>query len=392
MYWDVAAHRASPSIVGRATGEIAAVMLLATLAQLSFPSLFQRFLPRAGRQSRSLIVTGYAVSGVVAAGLATLYVMAGWAHRFVGNSTLWQALFVVVAVGYTLFALQDSVLMSLRVSGWVAVENNLFGVAKLALLVPLAVVAAGQGIILSWAIPLVGAIVVVNTYIFGRRLPHVIRSTETPEDVPSLRQSMSLAIPQFVTSILGTLSLSSLSLVVLSTLGSAANAVYFVVAQVAYAPSIFVWSVTRLLVVESAHDPAEQRHHAKQALGATGAIVVVALAVGIPFAHPLMALFGRAYAQQGTALLRMLLLSIPGTAAVAFYAAFAWIDGRIWRLLARQGAVVVVLIAYVLLFLRSQGIDAVGYGYLVATGVEFALCGPSVVRRCSAVLRPRSTP
>ena len=391
IYWDLAAHRTSESSVGRAAGEIAAVTLLSSFAQLSYGSIFQRYLPRGGSQSRRFTLNGYIVCSSLALVLSLAYSALGFTHRFFEPSLRWTLLFVATTIVYTIFALEDAVLISLRVSRWVAVENNLFGLAKFLLLFPLAALALGQGIVFSWTLPLIATVLVVNWYIFARRLPEQMRTQTSTEALPSFRRMLSLSIPQYVTSILTMVTTSVATLIVIARLGAVANSHYFLVAQVAAAPALFLWSITRLLVVEAGHNPLALRRHVRQAVSAEVAVIVASIAFGVPLAHSILRLFGPAYADQGTTLLRLLLLALPGTAIAALYAAFAWIDGRLWYLMVREGVVMVVFLSIVLTFIGSRGINAVGYASLATAAAEFLVFLPIVVRRIRALPRPDGT-
>jgi hypothetical protein len=98
LYWDVAAHLASPTVRGRAAAEIAAVTLLSTLAQLSFGSVFQRFLPRARVRSHNLVITGYVTQVGTAFVVAIAYVALSFSHRFFATSINRSVLFVATIV------------------------------------------------------------------------------------------------------------------------------------------------------------------------------------------------------------------------------------------------------------------------------------------------------
>ena len=387
VYWDDAAHLASPKSVGRAAGEIAAITLLSTLAQLSFGPVFQRFLPRAGERSATLVKTGYSMSVITALLVGAGYIALGFTHRFFASSPSADALFLDTIVFYTVFALQDAVLISLRVARWVAVENILFGVAKLALLFPLATYLLGQGIVISWTIPLVVTIGAVNWYIFGSRLKTHVRTSTHSEALPSLRRMLTLSIPQFAGTVLSIFSTSVVSLIVIAKLGDVANAHYFLVAQVAIAPTLFIWSISRLLIVEISHDPLKQRRHIFQSTTAMSVVTIVSIVVGVVFAHQILSLFGAAYANEGTTLLRLLLLSLPGTVAVATYAALAWVDGRVWFLMVREGMSMLVYLVLVLVLIRHHGINSVGYAALSTSVVEFLIFVPLCVTRVRSVAK-----
>jgi O-antigen/teichoic acid export membrane protein len=196
---------------------------------------------------------------------------------------------------------------------------------------------------------------------------------------------LSLSIPQFAGTILSIFSTSVVTLIVIAKLGAVPNAHYYLAAQVAAAPTLFIWSISRLLIVEVSHEPDEQRRHVLQSSVAMGAVLVVAMRIGITFAHPILSIFGSAYASQGATLLRLLLLALPGTAVASTYAALAWIDGKVWSLMIREVGTILVYLAMVLHLINHHGINSVGYAALVASGVELVLFLPVSVRRIRAM-------
>jgi O-antigen/teichoic acid export membrane protein len=196
---------------------------------------------------------------------------------------------------------------------------------------------------------------------------------------------LSLSIPQFAGTILSIFSTSVVTLIVIAKLGAVANAHYYLAAQVAAAPTLFIWSISRLLVVEVSHEPSEQRRHLLQSAVAMGVVLVVGMGVGITFAHPILSIFGSAYASQGTTLLRLLLLALPGTVVASTYAALAWIDGRVWFLMIREAGSILVYLAIVLYLINHDGINSVGYAALVTSGVELVLFLPVTVQRIRAM-------
>jgi hypothetical protein len=87
------------------------MMLLATLAQLSFGSSFERFLPVAGTQTRLFVQRAYVMCVTIALVITVAYEALGLSHSFLPASFGWRALFVAAVVMWTIFALQDSVLI-----------------------------------------------------------------------------------------------------------------------------------------------------------------------------------------------------------------------------------------------------------------------------------------
>ena len=59
VFWGVAAHLVSVENLGRASAELSAMSLLASLASLSIGSTFIRFLPVSGDRTRQLVARSY---------------------------------------------------------------------------------------------------------------------------------------------------------------------------------------------------------------------------------------------------------------------------------------------------------------------------------------------
>jgi O-antigen/teichoic acid export membrane protein len=198
-FWGVAAHLVPPSAIGRTSAEIAAMVLLANLAQLSFGSIFERFLPVAGKQTRSFVTRAYVMCVTFALVAAVIYVSTGNANRFLPSSIAWHATFVAAVVMWTLFILQDSALIGLRATKWVPVENILFAVAKLALLPVFIAASKSQGVFLAWSAPVALVIVGVTWYLFGTRIPDHEATVVTAESLPTTRELIVLAGAQYAT-------------------------------------------------------------------------------------------------------------------------------------------------------------------------------------------------
>ena len=67
--------------------------------------------------------------------------------------------FALAVAGWGVFTLQDSVLTALRGVFWVPVENALFGMIKIALLVALAGALPSLGIFISWNLAVIAALI-----------------------------------------------------------------------------------------------------------------------------------------------------------------------------------------------------------------------------------------
>ncbi len=82
MFWATAAHLVILKNVGKASAEIAATTLLANLAQLSFTTIFDRFLPIAGNRTHRFVTRAYAMCIAVAFIISTIYIRGRIGGRF----------------------------------------------------------------------------------------------------------------------------------------------------------------------------------------------------------------------------------------------------------------------------------------------------------------------
>ena len=111
------------------------------------------------------------------------------------------------------------------------------------------------------------------------------------------------------------------------------------------------------------------------------AVVVPSVIVGVAFAPQILQVFGTSYSHHGTTLLRMLLLSLPGSSVTIFYSAFVWLDKRVWWMTARNTASSAIQLAVILLLIRRHGIDAIGYAALVNSSITLILFLPITIKR-----------
>lgn len=381
VFWGVAAHAASAATIGRTSAEIAAMVLLATLSQLSFGSTFERFLPITGNQTRIYVKRAYAICCSIALIISILYVTLGIGHRFLPSSFAWRALFVASVVMWTVFALQDSVLVGLRDARWVPVENILYSLVKLALIPIFMIVSASQGVLLAWVSPVVVMIIVVNWYLFRKRIPEHEKLSQSTEELPSIRELISLTGARYATLLVTVLSGSIVSLIVIDRLGAVASARYFLPSQIASGAAVALWSIERAFVVEASSEPHALHRHARVALRAGLLVLATTVVLGVIFAPQILEIFGHTYVTHCTTLLRMMLLSIPGSAITAFYSSFAWLDRRVWKLTVREFVSAAVYFILIFVFIGHFGILSIGIASVIDSALQGVLFLPLLVKR-----------
>ena len=381
-FWALAARWLPTEAVGVGAALMSTVTLLANFATLGMRNGLLRFLPGAGSGTLRLILTCYAFCAA-AAMLAAGIFLAGqpmWADKlgFLRESPLAVLAFVLGTAVWVIFVLQDQVLIGLRRTGWVPIQNGVSSVLKIAAL-PLLASTVAWAVFAATVLPAVLAVLFVAALVlrFARQAAALDPRTAAEARVP-LARLVRFAAPDHLASLLWFATTDVLTLIVLHVAGAEASAYWFMANTVGYALYLVTSNVGSALIAESAHDPDHATAHARRALLHSAQLVVPAALVGILLAPLVLHLMGPHYAENSTGALRLILASaIPqlfvgigiSTARVrgdmrtvlgvyAFTAAFTWGGSWValgWWGLTGIGVVILVNQCLVALFLLCSG-------------------------------------
>ena len=145
-------------------------------------------------------------------------------------------------------------------------ENTTFGVVKIALLIGFVALAPSSGIFLSWTVPLIAIVLVVNAAIFGRFLPRYEREY-TGEPEPFDRKIVGRFVgADYVASVAGTTTTSLMPIIVLAMLGASAAAYVFYAWTVSYTLYLISRNVGMALTTEGSSDPENLGRYTRAAL------------------------------------------------------------------------------------------------------------------------------
>jgi O-antigen/teichoic acid export membrane protein len=370
VYWTLAARLCGTAEVGVSAAAISAMVFLSYLAQFNLAGALTRFVPTAGRTTSRLVIGAYGVAAL-ASGVAGIVFVMGvgvWApdvRPVVGNLLL-AVWFVLATMAWSLFALQDSVLTGLRRTMWVPVENVIYALAKIALLVAFAKSAADIGVFASWTIPAAFAIIPVNVLIFGRFIgAHVAkRSDAHPEGTP--RQIVRYLSGDYLGSLCVSAATGLLPLLILSVVGASGSAYFYMAWTIALSLQLISVNSALSLTVEGATSQDDVAHSLRRIAWLLVRILVpLVLAVAV-FAPLILQLFGRAYADEASTLLRLFAIGVLPHAINSVFLGLARIRRQVRWLFAVQGAEAGLFILLSLLLLRPMGITGVGVAFLVA--------------------------
>jgi O-antigen/teichoic acid export membrane protein len=373
-YWVLAARRYPADEVGRGSATIATMTLLSTVALLNVPGTLTRYVPRAGRQTSRLVASAYLLSGAIAgvAGAVFLLGVGLWApgFGFLRSSLPMAAWFCAATVAWCIFSLQDCVLTGLRRAVWVPVENAAFGAAKVGLLLALATVAPGAGIFASWTIPMVAAIVPVNLLIFRVLLPRHGRA-DGPGDAGPIRyrEVGAFLAGDSAGTMANFAATAFLPVLVVSRFGPEVNAYFYVAWTTSVALNLLAINMGMSLTVEGSRDGSGLGAHLRVAVQRLARLLVPVVAGGVVLAPWVLAMFGPAYAEAGTTLLRLMLLAAVPKAVMELYLGVVRAQGRSRPITVVQGAQAALFLVLVFALLGPAGITGIGWAYLVSNVV-----------------------
>lgn len=385
VYWAVATRIYGPASIGRSYAAVSAMTLLASVGGLNLGNVLVRFLPNSGARARRLVTTMYLAAALGAAACAFGFVMlvpelsSGLAFL---HSPLIGAGFVVGAAAYAIFVLQDGALTGLSRPGWVVWENALFAVLKIFLVAVLAVTAVrSQGILVSWIVALVAAVLVTNGFLY-RRLAALARASdpgaEQPGSVaiqpgsaatrpsPVATPTAGYIIADYIGQLLWISANSLPPILVLDRLGAVDSAYFSVSWSITNALYMFGINMGLAFVVESAHqrtvDPARLRHMFRHTIAVLGPCIAVAF-VGAPL---ILGIYGSGYAQGGTGLLRILVLSALPNVVLVMAVSVARARMRMKVVAVVYLVQFVMLIALTVVLLPVMGVTGAGVAWFAS--------------------------
>ncbi len=377
LFWLLAARLYETATVGLNSALLSAMTLLGTIAQLNLGNALLRFIPVAGRHTRTLVALSYIVAIATAAAAGAVFALGAswWAPELAaafGRSEL-LVFFVVSTPIWTMFVMQDYVLPAIKRAAVVPVENLVFSVLKLLFLAGAAVLGIWSGIAVSWLAATVVTVVAVSVWLM-RVLPRpakeagpAARAASPPavtvRDVASFVRADYAGVVFLLAAVFG------LPLVVLARLGAEAAAVYGVVWQIAYAFYLVVNGMGQSLVAHAAAEPEKLEAARRAMVGKALLLLVPTVLLCAALAHPVLSLFGAHYADEGSLLLVLLALSaIPNVVNWSMvWAARVRRDGRI--LFGLPAAITIAVITGSWLLMPTMGVIGTGVAWLAAQSV-----------------------
>jgi O-antigen/teichoic acid export membrane protein len=264
----------------------------------------------------------------------------------------------------------------------VPVENTAYGVLKLALLVAVAGLLPATGIFLSWVAPLVLVIPVINVLIFRRYLregPGRVGEGDVGSRVRP-REVIRFASVDYVGAILSQVTGTLLPLLVLSTLGAAANGRFYVAWTITIGLMLVATNFATSLLVEGASAPERLAELTKGVLARCALVVTLGAAVLFVAARPILSLYGSGYAAHAASLLGLLALGVLPRSLVIITFSLDRLAGKVGRATLTNLVLTVLVLGGSWVSLPKIGIMGVALAWCVGNLIIAIVRLPTIVR------------
>lgn len=386
-YWLLAAHTYPSQEVGFATGTMSTFTLVGYVFSLGVAPLFVRVLPRQSRASdwNAFVSAGFVVTASAAgtAGLLTAVLLPPWVPNFGKLHHPGMAVaFVTGCVATAVAVAADGMFVSMRRSDRQFARNLAFAAAKLPLLVAPVLLwphIGGGAIIWTWDAALwasVGLAVVLL-----RRLRPDFRFSPGRGLRPFLRNGR-LMLAYQLSWLGGWLPVFAFPILVVAEAGLRSNAYFYFTWSIGGVFFMVSTSVSAALFAEGTNRPDVHRQ-ARLAIKVTSAVLAPMALVTLFFAHDILLLFGREYADHGQNLLRICAFGALPDAVTNAYVAVRQAQRRLRPAVTLNFAMAGLALVGAALLLPRWGIDAVGWSWTGAQTVGALWVTVGVLRRRS---------
>jgi O-antigen/teichoic acid export membrane protein len=370
VYWLLATRYYSADVVGVNSAAIAALLFLSAVSGLYLDGALVRFIPRAARATGRMVVYAYLAGASMSAIVSAAFLLGIdiWspALGFLAGSGWPIVGFLLASVTSCVFVLEDAVMTGLRGAVWVPLENTIYALAKIALLLVFAKFLPEYGIVASWVLPVVVLIVPVNYFIFRHLIPRHRRTTEDIAQPVEPRQVATYVAGNYLGYLCMSAYLRLLPVLVIQQTDSRTSAYFYLPWVIASSLQLVSINMNQSLVVEGSLDQGRVAILGRRALVQVMRLllpIVALLVVGAPY---ILRIFGSAYAREGADLLRLLALAVIPNTLSSLYFGVSRVRQRLGRVVLGQGAIAALTLGLSYVLVRNYGIVGVGIAVLAS--------------------------
>jgi O-antigen/teichoic acid export membrane protein len=392
VFWGIAARLYEVEVVGLSAALTSLLLFVSGVTQLNLRVVLIRLVPESGGGTARLVGRAYLIA-LATAGAASLvvYGLAIWLGSpwtaLDGISTLGGLAFLALATAaLSLFNLQDGVIAGLRRTVWVPVENGIYAAAKIGLLLVLAAAMPALGIVVSWVVPAIVAVGVVTWILFRRWIPaHASAGSHRTIEMER-RTVLGFIAADSVGALFALASTTLVPVLVVAVAGPEQGAYFAMAWSVVIALNLFPVNMAASMTVEMVHAGERPGAQLRRVMIHMARVLGPILLITVVLAPFILRIFGPAYAENATDLLRIASLGLIPFSINALALAMARVAGRGREILAIQAATALLTLGIGALLLPITGLTGVAIAWLIAQG---AVAVVTFWRRLLPVLRGR---
>jgi O-antigen/teichoic acid export membrane protein len=368
IFWYIMARHFSSSDVGIGSALNSASGLVSSFAGLGLGIGLVRFIPDLREGANRLVNSALTLAGVVAI-VGSLIYLAGvqqWAPTlsFLCNNFWLASGFVLFTFSTVLYGLVDQSFIAARTSSYVFWKNLIAGLLKLPLPVLVFASLKGFGIFAGFGTSNLIAIVIA-LFLF---LPKVYNGyfPRPTWDIEMLQHVLPFSFINYLSGFLNNIPNFVYPLMIINVVGPDYNAYFYMSWMIALVLAIIPGSLAQSLFAEGSHDPLRLR--GGDGRKAFFLSVVLTIPVGGVIALLggwILHFFGSAYAQNGTGVLRILVLSIIPLCVNSFFMTINQVKKRIHIIIGQAAFIAVISIGLGYWLLCKYGIKGIACAYVI---------------------------
>jgi len=370
-FWIIAARFYSVESVGLASAAIAAVGLVATFVHLGLGMGLVRFLPHSGENANSMVNTTFTI-GILTAIVTAFIFVAGlgfWspALLFLRQDPIYFAAFIILSIVYQVWYLIEHTYIAKRRAGFVTAQSLIFNLLKLPLVILLAAVFHTFGIFASWGISL-GVAALLGMFLFLPRVqPDYRPFFAVNREVVNVMMRFSFA--NYLSTLFWFAPGMILPIMVVNLLGAEPNAYFYIAWSIGTVLPLIIGAVSTSLFAEGSYDEETLEPNTWRTLKIAFIILVPVVILVLAIAPQLLLLFGGAYSENATTLLRILAISALPTVINITYIQVKRVEKKLKVLVGFTAFAAVVSLGLAYLLLPTIGINGAGIAWLVTQGI-----------------------
>ncbi|MCL0079864.1 polysaccharide biosynthesis C-terminal domain-containing protein [Dehalococcoidia bacterium] len=370
-FWLIVARFYSPTDIGLASAAISAASLLAMLANLGLGYGLIRFLPHSGKNASSIINSCFSLGSLTSVVLALIF-LGGinlWspALLFIKQNPVYLTAFLLFTLVSTLSILTAETFVAERRAGFVLAKGIIFNLLRLPLVILLAAFFYSFGIFASLTIALGVALLIGISFFLPQAQPGYRPFFAVNRKV--VNEMLLFSFANYLSVLFWTAPGLVLPIMVVNLLGAEFNAFFYIGWAIGGVLIMIPTAASASLFAEGSYEQERLGINIWRSLKMILLLLVPLVVLVLTFADKLLLLFGIAYSENATTLVRILAISSLPLAVNIVYLAIKRVEKKLKVIVSLTALAAIVTLGLAYLLLPHMGINGAGIAWLVSQAV-----------------------